>query len=232
MRKMLQIGGRSDPCLNRRPQSFSKESNCQLSAAVRLADHNRREVGRSSHPKWACSAPQTPRLSINMTAMAVAPIRIRYHDPQSAAIERSAKKMMTPMIGPSSVPMPPITTMKMTKAVQSVTEKAESGVMRRRWKDREGSSDPGHHCCEDIDKVFRPSCVDAHRLSCCLIITNGGQCHSPTRPEEGPHPSTETAARPKARKYIQRSRPSRLAAIDAAILTGREIPEPPPSEVT
>ena len=34
------------------------------------------------------------------------------------------------MIGPSMVPMPPITTMKMTKAVKSLTLKAASGEMR------------------------------------------------------------------------------------------------------
>ena len=34
------------------------------------------------------------------------------------------------MIGPSMVPMPPITTMKITKAVQSLTENAASGEIR------------------------------------------------------------------------------------------------------
>ena len=34
------------------------------------------------------------------------------------------------MIGPSIVPIPPITTMKITYAVQSRTEKAASGEMR------------------------------------------------------------------------------------------------------
>ena len=34
------------------------------------------------------------------------------------------------MIGPSIRPMPPITVMKMTKAVQSLTENAVSGEMR------------------------------------------------------------------------------------------------------
>ena len=38
--------------------------------------------------------------------------------------------MITPMIGPSMVPMPPITTMKMTLAVQSITLKPASGEMR------------------------------------------------------------------------------------------------------
>ncbi len=40
------------------------------------------------------------------------------------------KKTMVPMIGPSMRPMPPITVMKMTKAVQSFTLKAVSGEMR------------------------------------------------------------------------------------------------------
>ena len=35
-----------------------------------------------------------------------------------------------PTIGPSMRPMPPITVMKMTKAVQSLTLKAASGEMR------------------------------------------------------------------------------------------------------
>ena len=39
--------------------------------------------------------------------------------------------MRTPTIGPSMVAMPPIITMKRTNAVQSVTEKAASGEMRR-----------------------------------------------------------------------------------------------------
>ncbi len=38
--------------------------------------------------------------------------------------------MTVPMIGPSIRPMPPITVMKMTKAVQSFTENAVSGEMR------------------------------------------------------------------------------------------------------
>ncbi len=37
---------------------------------------------------------------------------------------------MVPMIGPSIRPMPPITVMKMTKAVQSFTLKAVSGEIR------------------------------------------------------------------------------------------------------
>jgi hypothetical protein len=35
-----------------------------------------------------------------------------------------------PMNGPSSVPMPPITTMKMTTTVQSLMEKPASGEIR------------------------------------------------------------------------------------------------------
>ena len=38
------------------------------------------------------------------------------------------------MIGPSTVPMPPMTTMKTTNAVQSITENAASGDMRAFWK--------------------------------------------------------------------------------------------------
>ncbi len=37
---------------------------------------------------------------------------------------------MVPMIGPSTRPIPPITVMKMTKAVQSLTLNAVSGEMR------------------------------------------------------------------------------------------------------
>ncbi len=37
---------------------------------------------------------------------------------------------MVPMIGPSTRPMPPITVMKMTKAVQSLTLNAVSGEIR------------------------------------------------------------------------------------------------------
>ena len=37
---------------------------------------------------------------------------------------------MVPMIGPSTRPIPPITVMKMTKAVQSLTLKAVSGEIR------------------------------------------------------------------------------------------------------
>jgi hypothetical protein len=40
------------------------------------------------------------------------------------------KNTTTPTIGPSIEPMPPITTIKITIAVQSSTEKAASGEMR------------------------------------------------------------------------------------------------------
>ena len=39
-------------------------------------------------------------------------------------------KISMPMKGPSSVPMPPITTMKITTTVQSLMEKPASGEMR------------------------------------------------------------------------------------------------------
>ena len=43
---------------------------------------------------------------------------------------RNRKYTIVPMIGPSMVPMPPMTTMKITNAVQSLTLKAASGETR------------------------------------------------------------------------------------------------------
>ena len=50
--------------------------------------------------------------------------------PRSARVWRSRKNTTAPTIGPSMRPMPPITVMKITKAVQSLTLKAASGLIR------------------------------------------------------------------------------------------------------
>ena len=65
-----------------------------------------------------------------MTTMASAPSSIRYQGPKAESWSCMTKNTMTPTIGPSIEPMPPMTTMKITIAVQSSTEKAASGEMR------------------------------------------------------------------------------------------------------
>ncbi|CAB5020015.1 unannotated protein [freshwater metagenome] len=54
----------------------------------------------------------------------------RYHSPKSESHCCRAKNTMAPTIGPSIVPMPPITTMKIMNAEYS-TLKIDSGCTRR-----------------------------------------------------------------------------------------------------
>ena len=65
-----------------------------------------------------------------MTAIATAPSISRYRLPRSASVCRSRKNTIVPMIGPSSAPMPPITTMKITTTVQSLDANPASGDRR------------------------------------------------------------------------------------------------------
>ena len=75
-----------------------------------------------------------PLGATSITRMASAPSTIRYQVPYSASQPRSTSRITAPMIGPSIVPMPPITTMNSTKAVQSITENADCGVIEADWK--------------------------------------------------------------------------------------------------
>jgi hypothetical protein len=62
--------------------------------------------------------------------MATAPMISKYILPRSASACRITKNMMVPIMGPSTRPMPPMTVMKITNAVQSFTLKAVSGEIR------------------------------------------------------------------------------------------------------
>ena len=62
---------------------------------------------------------------VKVMRIANAPSNIKYQGPRSAKNPRNKKKTIVPINGPSIRPMPPITTMKMTNAVQSVRLKAE-----------------------------------------------------------------------------------------------------------
>ena len=53
-----------------------------------------------------------------------------YQLPQSENCSRRMKNSRQPISGPSMLPMPPMTTIKITSTVQSLTLKATSGEIR------------------------------------------------------------------------------------------------------
>ena len=74
-----------------------------------------------------------PLGAMSITMMAIALRIIKYMEPKSANSSRSRKYKIVPIIGPSMVPIPPITTIttiKITKTVQSLTLNTATGLMR------------------------------------------------------------------------------------------------------
>ena len=63
-------------------------------------------------PERSSTVPQMPRGTNSANTIAVAPRPTRYHTPWSAKWSWMRKKMTAPMIGPSKVPRPPTSTMK------------------------------------------------------------------------------------------------------------------------
>ena len=71
--------------------------------------------------------PQIPFGALIITKIATKPSMIKYIEPKSANVSLKMKNTRTPIIGPSIVPIPPITTIKITNAVQSLMLNAASG---------------------------------------------------------------------------------------------------------
>jgi hypothetical protein len=86
--------------------------------------------------------------------------------------------MMAPTTGLSIVPMPPMTVMKMTSAVQSSTE----GGVRRDARQR--ADHAGHGGGRDIDGELDPINVDAE--ACCrgFMVTDRAERQPAARPED------------------------------------------------
>ena len=70
-----------------------------------------------------------------------------------------------PMIGPSTRPMPPITVMKMTKAVQSLTLKAVSGEMRSFCRKISAPTIAVPNAVSDIDDELGARDVDRRSIA-------------------------------------------------------------------
>ena len=68
---------------------------------------------------------------------------------------------MVPTIGPSMRPMPPITVMKITKAVQSLTLKAASGEMRSFCRKMSAPTMAVPNAVDDVDEQLDARDVDA-----------------------------------------------------------------------
>ena len=73
-------------------------------------------TGSSDQPRRA-AIPHRPPGAVSTTTIATAPMATRYHAPYEENFSCTAKKMTAPMIGPSIVPMPPITTMNSMSAL-------------------------------------------------------------------------------------------------------------------
>ena len=68
---------------------------------------------------------------------------------------------MVPTIGPSMRPMPPITVMKITKAVQSLTLKAASGRDAQLLQEDQRADHGGAERGDDVDEELDARDVDA-----------------------------------------------------------------------
>ena len=92
--------------------------------------------------------------------------------------------MMVPMIGPSMRPMPPITVMKMTKAVQSLTLKAVSGEMRSFIRKISAPIMRGAEAGQHVDDEFDAGDVDAVALRRQFVVADGGERQAVARAQQ------------------------------------------------
>src|SRR3972149_947208 len=93
------------------------------------------------------------------------------------------KKTAVPTIGPSIVPMPPITTMKIMYAVQ-LTVKAASGWVRHRVKVEAPAGAPAPEPRHDVDEELRPHDVHAEALGAFLVVADRRQGEAEARAKD------------------------------------------------
>src|SRR5690606_8363398 len=86
----------------------------------------RRRTGNSWSGRRFSSRPCRPVGATIAMIAASAPSTMKRHVSASSSSRSSSQYTPTPKIGPAVEPTPPITTMKITSAVQSATENAES----------------------------------------------------------------------------------------------------------
>ena len=91
---------------------------------------------------------------------------------------------MVPTIGPSMRPMPPITVMKITKAVQSLTLKAVSGEMRSFIRKISAPIIAVPKAGQHIDDEFDAGDVDAVALRRQFVVADGGEREAVARAQQ------------------------------------------------
>ena len=130
-----------------------------------------------------------------------------------------------PMNGPSSVPMPPITTMKITTTVQSLMLKPASGEMRSFCRKISAPIRPVQAAVDDVDDELGAEGVDAEARRSRLGIADRGQRQAVARAQQQIDDG-EHQHRDRERHQIQdasrgRRGRARSAARSPASATGR-----------
>ena len=104
--------------------------------------------------------------------------------------------MIVPMIGPSILPMPPMTVMKMTNAVQSFTLNAVSGEMRSFCRKMNAPTIAVPKAVSHVDDEFDSPHANAGALRGQFIVADSRQREAVTRAQQ--HNDRCQARRPSA----------------------------------